>query len=130
MTPMRSRYVMTAMLAMFALAMAPRAFAQQTSEARIEDLVQRASARFAAETQAGSTPATPQVQSGMATGPKMDLTLDDAVKAALDRNLDIAVQRLNPQVNDIAVASAVTVYRPTITSFLRHSRRPRRPRAS
>ena len=35
----------------------------------------------------------------------MRLTLDDAVKLALDRNLDIAVQRLNPQINDIAVAS-------------------------
>ena len=30
------------------------------------------------------------------------LTLDDAVKFALDRNLDIAVQRLNPEINDIA----------------------------
>ena len=31
------------------------------------------------------------------------LTLDDAVKAALDHNLDIAVQRLNPEINDISV---------------------------
>jgi outer membrane protein TolC len=44
------------------------------------------------------------------------LTLDDAVKFALDRNLDIAVQRLNPQINDIAIASIRTVYHPSLTS--------------
>ena len=37
------------------------------------------------------------------TRPTLRLTLDEAVKFALDRNLDIAVQRLNPQINDIAV---------------------------
>jgi outer membrane protein TolC len=38
------------------------------------------------------------------------------VKFALDRNLDIAVQRLNPQINDIAVLSVKSVYNPTLTS--------------
>ena len=46
------------------------------------------------------------------------LSLDDAVKLALDRNLDIAVQRLNPQINDIAIASLESVYHPTLTSQL------------
>ena len=45
-------------------------------------------------------------------GPAVQLTLDDAVKFALERNLDIAVQRLNPQLQDIAVASARTVLQP------------------
>src|SRR4029079_10196264 len=44
--------------------------------------------------------------------------LDDAVKFALDRNLDIAVQRLNPQINDIAIASLRAVYHPTLTSTI------------
>ena len=39
-------------------------------------------------------------------GPTLALTLDDAVKLALERNLDIVVQRLNPQLQDIAMASA------------------------
>ena len=38
------------------------------------------------------------------------------MKFALDRNLDIAVQRLNPQINDIAVLSVKSVYHPTLTS--------------
>ncbi len=46
----------------------------------------------------------------------VQLTLDDAVKLALDRNLDIAVQRLNPEINDIAIASMASFYHPTLTS--------------
>ena len=38
------------------------------------------------------------------------------MKLALDRNLDIAVQRLNPQINDIAIASLQSIYHPTLTS--------------
>jgi hypothetical protein len=46
------------------------------------------------------------------------LTLDDAVKAALDHNLDIAVQRLNPEIQDISYASLKSVYLPSLTSQL------------
>jgi outer membrane protein TolC len=114
MTRNRSKQVLTAALATL-VAMPPSAFAQQTSEQRIQELVREASKRITSATQAGSTVADP-AQSGAATGPALTLSLDDAVKMALDRNLDIAVQRLNPQINDIAVASAMTVYRPTIGS--------------
>jgi outer membrane protein len=48
----------------------------------------------------------------------VQLTLDDAVKFALERNLDIAVQRLNPQINDIAYASIRSIYHPSLTSTL------------
>ena len=43
-----------------------------------------------------------------------DLTLDDAIQLALDRNLDIAVQRINPQVVDLSVAQQLAFYRPTV----------------
>jgi outer membrane protein TolC len=49
---------------------------------------------------------------------KVELTLDDAVKRALDRNLDIAVERLNPQAFDFSIASLNANYRPTFTSNL------------
>src|SRR5262245_38648439 len=86
----------------------------QVSETRIQELI-----RLAAE----NTSATPngQVASTQAPGqsrPVVRLTLDDAVKFALDRNLDIAVQRLNPQINDIAIASIRTVYHPALTSVI------------
>ena len=52
------------------------------------------------------------------TRPRVPLTLDDAVKLALDRNLDIAVQRLNPQTFALSLASLQAVYKPTLTSQL------------
>ena len=43
-----------------------------------------------------------------------DLTLDDAIQRALDRNLDIAVERINPQVQDLTLAERQASYRPTL----------------
>ena len=94
-----------------ALVSGPRPAAAQISEARIKELV-----REAAKT-AEQTPGPSPVQVP-GEGPAVSMTLDDAVNFALERNLDIAVQRLNPQLQDIAVASARTFYRPTLTSSL------------
>ena len=54
-------------------------------------------------------------------GPSIQLTLDDAVKFALDRNLDIKVQRLNPELQDIAMASARAFYSPTLSTAFSQS---------
>ena len=43
-----------------------------------------------------------------------DLTLDDAIQRALDRNLDIAVERINPQVVDLTIAQQLAFYRPIV----------------
>ena len=50
--------------------------------------------------------------------PTLALTVDEAIKLALDRNLDIAVQRLNPQTFDFSLAGLRAIYRPTLTSTL------------
>ena len=44
---------------------------------------------------------------------RFDLTLDDAIQRALDRNLDIAVERINPQVFDLTLAQQEAFYQPT-----------------
>ena len=49
-------------------------------------------------------------------GARFDLTLDDAIERALERNLDIAVQRIDPQVQDLTIASAYSAFLPTLTS--------------
>src|SRR5207245_10320951 len=64
-----------------------------------------------------TTTSMPQTAPG-ATRPTVQLTLDDAVRLALDRNLDIAVQRLNPEINDIAIASIRSIYHPAVTSTI------------
>jgi len=45
-----------------------------------------------------------------------DLSLDDAVQRALQRNLDIAVQRIAPLVQDMAVATASAAFLPFASS--------------
>src|SRR3954468_16293991 len=44
-----------------------------------------------------------------------DLTLEDAVQIALEKNLDLKVQKMNPQLQDYQLQSARAVYRPTIS---------------
>jgi outer membrane protein TolC len=50
--------------------------------------------------------------------PVVRMTLDDVVKAALDHNLNIAVQRLNPEVMNISLASLRSVYKPVLGGTL------------
>jgi len=108
-----------AIVAALAFSTIPAAAQQRTSDVRVQELIREA-ARIAASGQT-STPTTAQ-QGGQTTapaaGPKVSLTIDDAVKLALDRNLDIAVQRLNPEISDLAVASVRSVYYPSLTSTL------------
>src|SRR5436309_708907 len=88
--------------------------AQQVTEARIRELIKQAAEQIG---QPSATLQVPQTSPG-GTPPVVRLTLDDAVKFALDRNLDIAVQRLNPEIQDIAYASLKSVYLPALTSTL------------
>src|SRR4030095_707091 len=92
--------------------------AQEPSEARIQELIRQAAERMAAgqsstasQQAAGQTPAA-----SSDTRPTVQMSLDDAVRLALERNLDIAVQRLNPQINDIAIASIRSIYHLSLTS--------------
>jgi len=51
-------------------------------------------------------------------GPRVALTVEDALRMALDHNLDISVQRINQQTYDISLASLRAVYTPTLSSTL------------
>jgi outer membrane protein TolC len=44
------------------------------------------------------------------------LTADDAVRMALDANVDLAADRLDPQISDTRVAAAAGVFRPVVSS--------------
>ena len=73
----------------------------QTADERVRALIEQASLRLGQ--------ATPDAR-------RFDLTVEDAVARALDRNLDIAVQRLVPQVFDLNLAEQLAFYRPTLAS--------------
>src|SRR5437879_6425338 len=109
----RSNWMLTFAAAAAALTMTTPASAQ-IAESRIRELVKEAAERAAASQQA-TQPGQP-AQPGGTTRPTVRLTLEDAVKFALDRNLDIAVQRLNPEISDIAIASIQSAYHPALTS--------------
>jgi len=103
--------LLTAALAFSGLATSARA--QQVSDTRIRELIKQAAAGVATNTQAQAmTPAPGDTRTAI------DLTLDEAVKLALDRNLDIAVQRLNPEISEIGVARIRSIYHPSLTSTI------------
>jgi outer membrane protein TolC len=89
------------------------ASAQEAGADRVKELIAHAMQ------QTGQT--TPVVTPGPVQtlqGPTVSLTADDAVARALERNLDIQVQRLEPQILDLQVAALWANYRPTFTSSL------------
>ncbi len=47
--------------------------------------------------------------------PMMNITLDEAIQRALDRNIDLKVQRYNPQITDYQIRQTKAAYMPTFT---------------
>ena len=90
-------------------------FAQTAEDKRrLDEIAQTAAREFAAaRLDADQTrPTTPPPPPGTV----VELTIDDATARALERNLDIAVERLNPQTFDFSLAALEANYRPTLTS--------------
>jgi len=82
------------------------ASSQPVSDDRVAELVRQASAQLGATTRS-------QADVGAT-----DLTLDEAVARALDNNLDIAVERINPETANLFIASVKGAYRPVVSSTL------------
>lgn len=91
------------LLSLSTILLAPVAVHAQAQDQAITDLVAMATARLSATQTPGA-------------GPTVELTLDEAIARALERNLDLAVQRLNPQVFDLTLAQQLSAYRPTLNS--------------
>jgi outer membrane protein TolC len=100
--------------ASFALLVSSVAYAQTstTDAARTEDLVKQAVDRYTSGLEA-TRARTAQEAPGATSVP---LTLEDAVRRAIDNNLEIAVERLNPQTFDFTLASFRANYKPVATS--------------
>jgi outer membrane protein TolC len=94
--------------AVLAAALAAPAVAQEPSPEHVRALIQRA----LTQTQEGvQAPGTPQ-------GPVVNLTIDEAVARALERNVALQSQRLTPRTFDYSIAATRAAYRPTLTSSL------------
>ena len=98
------------LFALFALAFAGSGSLAQTTDPDIANLIKQATTRLAVIQTPGS-------------GPTVDLTLEDALARALERNLDLVVQRLNPQVFDLSLAQQLSFYRPSVNTSLGNTSR-------
>lgn len=89
-----------------------QAGAQAVSDARVKELLGQAQVQVQKATEA----ATPQAAT--TRGPRVNLTMDEAVAKALQLNIDLSVSRLNPQLQDMTIAQAAGAYAPTLTSTI------------
>ena len=101
-------------VASFVLLISGAVSAQTASSdaARRETLVKQAVERYAAGLEA-SRAQNPLDLTNTASVP---MTLEEAVRHAIDNNLEMAVERLNPQTFDFTLASLRANYNPTATS--------------
>ena len=58
--------------------------------------------------------------------PTRRLSVAEAVTMGLEQNLDLQVERLNPQLQDLSVLDARSVYAPTLHSHRAHWHKPQR----
>jgi len=101
-------------------------FAQQSDDAaRIADIARNAARQF--EAAKADLPQTRPTTPITTPGPKIELTLDEATARALERNLDLAVERLNPMIQDANLERIQAAYRPTLTSQIGHLARVQPP---
>jgi outer membrane protein len=83
-------------------------------KARTDDLVRQAVERYAEGLDAAKAQAS--AAQNPAGASDVGLTLEDAVRRAIDNNLEIAVERLNPQTFDFSLAALRATYKPVATS--------------
>lgn len=79
----------------------------------VKALIAQAMNELSGQQQSGAQPPQAATQ-----GPKVDMTADEAVARALERNLTLASQRLTPQTFDYSLAATRAFYRPTLTSLV------------
>jgi outer membrane protein TolC len=90
--------------------------ATKISDEHVQELIRLAAGRAGVQAPGGPGSLPGATAAAADTRPVLSLSLDEAIRLALDRNLDIAVQRLNPQTFDYAIAGLHATYRPTLVS--------------
>jgi HAE1 family hydrophobic/amphiphilic exporter-1 len=72
----------------------------------------------------------PPVLEQRTPGPIVKLSLDDTVTRALEFNLDVQVQRINPRLQDLSIQGAQAVWNPALTNDTRYNTRTDVPQDS
>jgi outer membrane protein len=113
--------------AIMAVAIASPALGQQQTDeeknaAHVRDLIQQAMQQV--------QPQAPAVASlpFQTPGPRVDLSIDEAVQRGTERNIDIAVARITPRLTDFTILGLEANYRVNLTSALNNTRNTELPR--
>jgi outer membrane protein TolC len=97
------------------------AAAQEPSPEYVKALIAQARQQTAPQTGAPAAPfATP--------GPRVDLTIQEAVQRGSERNIDIAVARITPRLTDFTILGLEANYRLNLTSAASNTRQTDLPR--
>ena len=91
---------------------------QDANALRLSELARNAAQQFA--TARADVEQTRPSIAAETSGAMVELSLDEATARALERNLDIAVERLNPQLFEYNLARLRATYRPTVNSVIGH----------
>ena len=117
----------TRMLAVagFVLAAAFPAAAQDTTIEHVRALIAQAQAQ---------TPPAPGPAQAVAPfrtpGPRVDITIEDAVARGTEKNIDIAVARITPRLTDFTIAGLEASYRLNLTSAASNNKTTDLPRVT
>ena len=124
-----SKIARTLAAAGFALAAAFPAAAQDANVQHVRELIAMVQAQNGAAPQ---TPATAQAPGAPFTtpGPRVDLPIEDAVARAMERNIDISVARITPQLQDFTLAGLEANYRVNLTSTISNNKATDLPRVT
>ncbi|HMF59764.1 MAG TPA: hypothetical protein VK595_05310, partial [Vicinamibacterales bacterium] len=96
----------------------------QPDAARVRELIQQALQQTQPQ---GQAPAGATTAVFTTAGPKVNLTIDEAVQRGADKNIDIAVARITPQLTDFTIAGLEANYRLNLTSATSNTRNTRLP---
>src|SRR5688572_24681011 len=108
-----------AVAAAIVLGAQPLTAQEQSEQSRIEQSRLDDIARIAAQQFVAARAEAEQTRPTVAPPPpgtQVNLTLQEATTRALERNLELAVERLNPQTFDLSIARIRAAYRPTLTT--------------
>jgi outer membrane protein len=108
------------------VAMANAAHAQSTADQQRYAEIAKSAAQQFATARADTEQNRPTIPI-TTPGPNVELTLDDATARALEKNLDIAVERLNPELQDWNLARIRAAYLPTFSSVIGRQSQVRPP---
>lgn len=102
------------------------AAAQDANIEHVRALIAQAQAQTGVAPQTPVLPSTPFVT----PGPRVDITIEDAVARGTDKNIDIAVARITPRLTDFTLAGLEASYRLNLTSAASNNRTTDLPRVT